>query len=123
MVRWLLESKKLSSEQVRELAAAERRGEPIAASAMTLLEIAMLASEGRLRSKTSADAVFKHLQASPLFRVLPLSFEIAAEVAALGPALRDPMDRVIVATARIHGLRLVTSDQRIIESKLVAVIE
>jgi hypothetical protein len=29
----------------------------------------------------------------------------------------------IVATARIHRLRLVTSDQRIVESKLVPVVE
>lgn len=36
---------------------------------------------------------------------------------------RDPADRAIVATARVHRLRLVTSDQRIIESKLVPVIE
>jgi len=41
----------------------------------------------------------------------------------MGNALRDPADRAIVATARVHRLRLVTSDQRIIESKLVLVIE
>ena len=29
----------------------------------------------------------------------------------------------IVATARIHGLKLITSDQRIIESRLVPVID
>jgi PIN domain nuclease of toxin-antitoxin system len=36
--------------------------------------------------------------------------------------LRDPADQAIVATARVHRLKLVTSDQRIIESKLVPVI-
>ena len=100
-----------------------RRAEPVALSSLTLLEIAMLASESRLPSKASADSVFEMVRANPVFQVLPLTFEIASEVAALGPALRDPMDRVIVSTARIHGLRLVTSDQRIIESKLVTVIE
>jgi hypothetical protein len=30
---------------------------------------------------------------------------------------------VIVATARVHGLRLLTSDLRIIASKLVPVVE
>jgi PIN domain nuclease of toxin-antitoxin system len=77
----------------------------------------------RLRSKASLDELFGQLQANPAFRILPLTFEIASEVTALGPSLRDPMDRVIVPTARIHRLCLVTSDQRIIESKLVAVIE
>jgi PIN domain nuclease of toxin-antitoxin system len=42
---------------------------------------------------------------------------------ALGDSLRDPGDRIIVATARVHHLRLLTADQRIIDSDLVAVIE
>jgi PIN domain nuclease of toxin-antitoxin system len=37
--------------------------------------------------------------------------------------VRDPADRAIVATARVHRLLLVTSDQRIIESKLVPVVD
>jgi PIN domain nuclease of toxin-antitoxin system len=36
--------------------------------------------------------------------------------------LRDPSDRAIVATARVRNLRLLTSDQRIIGSNLVAVV-
>ena len=69
------------------------------------------------------DEFFEELQANPLFRVLPLSYEVALEVASLGSALSDPADRVIVATARVHRLRLMTSDQRIVESRLVAVVE
>jgi len=41
----------------------------------------------------------------------------------MGDSLRDAEHRVIVATARVHGLRLVTSGQRIIESGLVPVLE
>jgi len=55
--------------------------------------------------------------------ILPINVEIAREVAEMGDSLKDPADRVIVATARIHRLRLVTSDQRIIESGLVPVVE
>jgi len=64
--------------------------------------------------------LFEDLQ-SPVFQILPLTYEVAAEVVSLG-VLRDPADRAIVATARVHRLRLVTSDQRITESKLVAVV-
>ena len=56
-----------------------------------------------------------------MFRVFPLTYEIATEAASLGN-LRDPGDRAIVATARVHSLTLLTSDQRIIESKLVPVV-
>jgi PIN domain nuclease of toxin-antitoxin system len=85
------------------------------------LEIAILASQGKLELKMTIDGFFDHLQAGPVFQILPLTYEVAAEAASLG-GLRDPADRAIVATARIQRLRLVTSDQRIIESKLVPVV-
>jgi PIN domain nuclease of toxin-antitoxin system len=53
----------------------------------------------------------------------PVSFyEVALEVASLGGDLRDPAVRAIISTARVHRLRLLTSDQRIIESNLVPVV-
>jgi len=119
-VRWLTDAKRLSREQARILEASVRRAEPLALSAATLLEIAVLASQGKLALKMTINEFFDHLQAGP-FQILPLTYEVAAEVAALG-SLRDPADRAIVATARIERLRLVTSDQRIIESKLVPVV-
>lgn len=122
-IRWMAESKKLSRQQTQALEGAVRRSEPVALSSISLLEIAVLASGGKLRPRTSLDEFFEALQKIPVFRVLPLTYEIAEEVASMGNALRDPADRAIVATARVHRLRLVTSDQRIIESKLVLVIE
>ena len=119
-VRWLMEANRLSREQMRVMEQAVRRTEPIALSAMSLLEIAMLASQGRLRIRL--DEFFEELQANPLFRIFPLSYEIALEVASLGSDLRDPADRAIVATARVHRLGLLTSDQRIIELKLVPLV-
>ena len=88
-----------------------------------MLEIALLVSGGKLRLKGSLVDFFEDLEANPAFRILPLTGAIASEVASLDGGLRDPADRVIVATARVHRLRLVTSDQQIIESKLVTVIE
>jgi len=122
VLRWLIDAKRLSRVQARVLETAVQRGEPVALSAITLLEIAVLASEGKLRLKASLNEFFDNLQGNPVFRVLPLTYEIASEAASLG-VLRDPADRTIVATARIHRLQLVTSDQRIIESRLVPVVE
>ena len=120
VVRWLTNPKKLSREQVRVLEAAVRRAEPVALSAISLLEIAVLGSSGKLGLKVALEELFEDLQ-SPVFQVLPLTYEVAAEVASLR-SLRDPADRAIVATARVQRLRLVTSDQCIIESKLVPVL-
>jgi PIN domain nuclease of toxin-antitoxin system len=118
----LFDAKKLSQAQLRALEAAVRRGEPIAFSAVTLLEIAVLASGEKPALRVSLDAFFQDLNSNPLFRVLPFSYEVAREAASLS-SLRDPADRAIAATARVHRLKLVTSDQRIIESSLMEVVE
>ena len=100
-----------------------RRSEPVGLSAITLLEIATLSSDGKLKLKLPLTQFFADIQANPVFQLLPLTFEIAEEVASIGGFLRDPADRAIVATARVHRLQLITSDERIIDSKLVPVIE
>ncbi len=122
LVRWLFEAKRLSRQQSRAIEEAMQRSEPVALSAITLLEIAVLVSGGHLRLTGSVEEFFSALAADPAMRVLPLSYEVAAEAAALG-SLKDPADRAIVATARVHRLRLVTSDQRIIDSSLVPVVD
>ena len=83
----------------------------------------MLFGEGGTRLRVPLSELFASLDASDGFHIVPIDVAIAAEVAALGDALQDPADRVIVATARVHRLRLATSDQRIIESELVPVGE
>ena len=123
LVRWLADPKRLSREQARILNEVIRRRETVGISAITLLEVAILSRDGPLRMKLSMDDVFSELEASPVFRILPLTIEIAKEVSSLGAALRDPADRVIVATARVHGLRLLTADRRIIESNFISAVE
>jgi len=122
LIRWAFEPRRLSRTQVREIDSALRRGEALACSAMTLLEIAVLASGEKSRLRVSLTELFQDLSSNPALQVMPLTFEVALEAASLG-ILRDPADRVIAATARVHRLRLVTSDQRIIDSELVPVIE
>jgi PIN domain nuclease of toxin-antitoxin system len=122
LVRWLLEPNKLSREQARVLREGRHRQERLAVSAVTLIEIAVLFGEGRARSKVSVHDLFAALEADPAFEILPVTIAVASEVAALGPSLRDPADRAIVATARVYKLRLLTSDQRINDSALVPVV-
>ena len=120
LIHWLSESRKLSRDQLRVLRDAVGREQPLALCTITLMEIAVIPGD-RLRS--SIKEILSALDPGLRFHIIPINLEIAAEVAAMGDSLRDPADRVIVATARIHGLRLVTSDQRIIASKLVPVVE
>ena len=122
LVHWLVASRKLSREQLRVLREAVRRRERLAVSAITLLEIAVLFERGRARSDVSVATLLSRVESDPVFQIVPFTVDVASEVAALGSALRDPSDRAIVCTARIHKLRLVTSDRRIIDSNLVPVV-
>lgn len=99
-----------------------RRREPLTVSCVTLLEIAMLSRGPSPRIKVPIAEFLAQFEENPVYEILPLDIAVATEVAALGDSLRDPMDRTIVCTARVHNLRLVTSDQRIIDSKLVPVV-
>jgi len=122
-LRWISEPQRLSREQTRILSEITRRREPFAISDITLVEIAFFSSAGPIRLKLSLNEIFSALESAPSLRILPMTIDIAREVSFLVNALRDPGDCVIVATARVHGLRLLTSDRRIIESNTVAVIE
>lgn len=122
LIRWLIDARKLSRTQLRMLESAAQRGEPVAFSAVSLLEIAVLAGGDAPALEVSLDEFFQDLNSNPLFRVLPLSYDVARDAAFLH-VLRDPADRAIAATARVHRLRLMTSDQRIIDSSLVDTIE
>jgi PIN domain nuclease of toxin-antitoxin system len=123
LLRWLADPKRLSRDQVRILNEMAQRIETIAISAITLVEVAVLYADGSLKTKLSMDELFGELEANPVFRILPLTIEIAKEISYLRGVLRDPADLVIVATARVHSLRLLTSDQRIIDSKVVSAID
>lgn len=57
---------------------------------------------------------------SPHIEVLPLTVDVAIESEQLGKSFpSDPADRLIAATARLHDLTLMTSDQLIQKSRAV----
>jgi PIN domain nuclease of toxin-antitoxin system len=53
--------------------------------------------------------------------ILPLTPAVAVLATSIAP-LRDPADRLIAATALTHGVPLVTNDDRIRRSGVVAAI-
>jgi PIN domain nuclease of toxin-antitoxin system len=120
IVRWSLDSPKLSSGHRRILRNSEKRGVRVGVSGISLWEIAKLVATGRLRLAPSLDDCLGRIEASPLVDVLPLTATIAIESTRLGvKAPRDPADQIIIATARCHGLVLLTDDEPIADSALV----
>jgi PIN domain nuclease of toxin-antitoxin system len=85
--------------------------------------MAQLSHRGVADFVHGVDAVFEMLESSPALKILPLTIGIAREAPPLAAVMRDPADCLIVATARVHGLRLLTSDERIVDSNLAQVVD
>jgi PIN domain nuclease of toxin-antitoxin system len=123
MVWWLTDDRKLSKGHAKLLERSERSGAPIGLSAISLWEIAKLVERGRIELTQSVDDSLEQLETSAFVTVLPLTGRVAVESTRLGGRFHsDPIDQLIVATARCHGLTLLTVDERIIESGVVAVV-
>jgi PIN domain nuclease of toxin-antitoxin system len=113
----------LSKRQREFLADVQAREGRLAISAITLWEIAMMFAKNKLQMKASLPALLQELENSPWLKVLPLNAAVAAESVAIRPGLKtDPADWMIVATARVFRLPLLTADERIIDSNLAIIV-
>ncbi len=114
---------RLSSDQLAALRRAGERGDPVGVPAICFWEIAKLVERGRLEFDVPLDDVFDEIEEHPTIRVLELTPRIALESTRLGASFHnDPADQLIVATARVHGLKLVTADDRIRGSRVLGVV-
>lgn len=96
---------------------------PLLLSEISLWEIATLQSLGRIEFEMPLRDWLDRATAPPLIQKVGISTAIAAEVAAIPDSFhRDPADRVIVATARVLGAKLMSCDQKIVNSGLVEVL-
>jgi PIN domain nuclease of toxin-antitoxin system len=122
VIWWYLDSDDLSSTQRQALDDAQNRSEMVGVSDMSLWEIAKLTEKGRLTLHQPLPQCLEDIENNPLIRVLPITGRIATESIQLGPSFpADPADQVIAASARCHGLILLTSDRRIRRSGVVTV--
>jgi PIN domain nuclease of toxin-antitoxin system len=120
---WLLDDRKLSKTHAKALERCERSGTPVGLGVISLWEIARLVERGRLELAQSVDESIEQLETSSFMTVLPLTGRVAIESTRLGGRFHsDPIDQLIAATARCHALTLLTADERIIESGVVAVL-
>ena len=110
----------------RRAAATIRRGlrsEGIAIASISLWEIAMMFSEGRLRSRGTIENSIEALVHGTGVMLREITPSVAALATQFPPDFpADPADRLIAATARDGGLTLVTKDERIRSSLLVRTV-
>ena len=111
--RWVDEQAKLTSQQLQHLQTNELTG--LGVSVISCWEIAKLVSLGRLTlARTVPDwmALALSFRGCQLFGLTP---EIAIDSCNLpGIFHRDPADQLLVATARIIGIPLLTGDAKLL---------
>jgi PIN domain nuclease of toxin-antitoxin system len=101
----------------RALALIERAGRVgrLGVSAISLWEVAMLGTRGRIRLAKDCHAWMNEALAVPGMAVMPLTPDVAVLSARLpGKFHGDPADRIIVATALVAGAKVVTRDREIL---------
>ena len=116
LVWWVNGADELSSS-----ARARLNAETIGVSAITCWEVAFLAARNRVQIDEPLGWL-REVLAVPHVELLPITPEIAVVAANLPDPIRDPADRLIVATALHHDVPLVTKDTRIREANVVPTI-
>lgn len=94
---------------------ARRTSGSLAIAATTLWEIALLDAKRKLILDPPVEVFLERVEQK--YRVLPMDRQISIRGNRFSPMYpSDPADRQIGATAIIHGLTLITADQRILTS-------
>ena len=107
-----LTPERLSTPARDALGRGEAEGSLICAD-ISLWEIAMLVHKGRLEPGTDSATFCRLALDARGVRVLPITPEIALESTRIELPQGDPADRLIAATAAVHGVVLVTVDERL----------
>jgi len=79
-------------------------------SAISGFEIGIKHMKGKLELPVPPSDWFEAILSHHDLRVIPLDLETCLRSAQLAPVHSDPCDRMIIATARIHRLTVVTAD-------------
>lgn len=113
---WLMEGHDNLAPQYQAIINQAAQDSEVGIAAISLWEVGMLAARGRLKLVKPLLSWIQDALALPGITLKPLSPEIAADSVQLPDGFHgDPADCLLVATARIHGLTLVTHDQKIID--------
>jgi PIN domain nuclease of toxin-antitoxin system len=117
-VLWSLGDSARLSAKARNAIREVRQTGSIHIASITLLEVARLAAADRIATTATLDVLLSSIETE--FTILPITAAIAAATTRL-PAIypRDPADRIIGATALVHGATLITADQRIRKTRSI----
>ena len=89
---------------------------PLALSAISVFELTLKVRKGKIDLRLPSDQWLDLALNPNLITVIPIDAEIARAANSLPePFHQDPADRLIVATARLRNLTLITGDEKILQ--------
>jgi len=115
----LLEPEKLSERVTSELESAENE---LWLSPISIWELFILVEKGRVALDRPPAIWIADVQESVTIQEAPLTGEVAILSRSIDLPHQDPADRFIAATAAVYGFTLVTSDDKILSSKMVSLL-
>jgi PIN domain nuclease of toxin-antitoxin system len=109
---WLVGDQPVTPQTLAAISQARAGGEAIYVSPITAWEIGLLVSRGRMNLQMSPERWFARLMDAPGLRLAHLSPNVLIASSFLpGDLHNDPADRILAATAREYGFRLITRDR------------
>jgi PIN domain nuclease of toxin-antitoxin system len=112
---WMVNRDPLLPEALKSMKRAAASGE-IYLSPVSAWEIGLLVKRGRLQLDIAVETYVHKAFSLPGVRIAQLTPEIAVRSSHLPGELHDdPADRMLVSTALVMGLRLVTRDKRLLD--------
>ena len=112
---WVINEPERLSQDAYELISGTPANQRAVAS-ISIWEFAMMITRGRIRLTVSPEEWLDHAIYKTGITVLCLTPRIALESCNLpGKFHKDPADRIVVATARVHKTKLITKDKNIID--------
>lgn len=110
---WVQDPIRIPTKTLHRLEMEEQNGS-LLVSAVSIWEIALKTSVGKLELPLDVRSWISAAQSYPAIRILPLSADVALESTLLpGTFHNDPADRFLVALSRAKNVPLVTADWKI----------
>jgi PIN domain nuclease of toxin-antitoxin system len=113
---WLTNADPISDEASDALQQTRDSGESVYVSPITAWEMGLLAARGRVSLLMTPQRWFERLLEAPGLRLSEMTPNVLIASSFLpGKLPGDPADRIIAATAREYGYKLVTRDRPLLE--------
>ena len=113
---WIASGRPLAAAAAEALEDAGRKGTEVLVTPISAWEIGMLTARGRIALASPPASWFARTLSAAGFGLAEQTTGMLIDSSFLpGSPPRDPADRIIIATAREKGLRLVTRDRAILD--------